>query len=210
MIKFQDMSKEQKQKVALGAIVVIATLFACKQFVIAPMLENRAKSREEFETLKAKLVQASVVIRNEAETKRRFNESRASLTQAHRDHIPSADNSLAWATRTIYSQARSLGLDIESVSETDVDVSGFIAKEQTKRSFKPYAVRISTACGYAQLAEFVRALEEKNPYLCITSIQINGQPNSPERHMVSIVVEWPTWKEVEKARSFLEAANDAT
>lgn len=208
MINLKDMTKEQKQRLILGGIVLIAVIFALKQFVITPMMASRTQARADFELLKTKLQQASNAIRNETETLRKLQETKSELTTAQRDFVPSVDNSLAWATKTIYSQARSVGIDIEAVAETDVDVSGFMAKDQAQRAYKPYAVRIMTECGYQQLLELVRTLEEKDPYLCITTIQIQTQPATPERHQVTLVVEWPAWKDPAKAKPYQEEDSD--
>ncbi len=204
------MTKEQKQKVILAGIVGLAVLYALKQFALTPLLESRGKLNDEFEAMKSKLMLANGAIKNEGETRRRLAETQAQLMKAQSDLLPSADNALSWATKTIYHAARSVGLDLESVSETETDRTNFTAKDQVKRAFKPYAVRMSVECGYPQLIELIKSLEDANPYLCVTGIQIQCQPQTPERHQISIVVEWPTWKDPNAVKPYQGgAANES-
>jgi hypothetical protein len=208
MIKFQDMTKDQKQKVILGVIVGAAAIIGIKQFVVGPMIANRGKSGAEYEALRLKIDSANTAIRNEPATAKKLEESRQALVLAGREHIPSSDNQLAWATKTIYTLARGVGVDIESVSETETDAGNFTAKEQTKLAFKPYAVRIAMQCSYAQLSQLVKALEDSNPHLCIVGIQVSAQPAIADRHQIGLVVEWPSWKDPARAKPYLEAGGD--
>jgi len=203
MIDFKNMKKEQKQKAMLGAIVALAALLALKQFVLGPMIERRARARAEYDALRSRLDLANLAIKNETDTLRRLDESKQALVKATRDFIPASDNLLAWTTKFIYSQARIVGVDIESVSETtDADISGFVSKEQTRYAFKPYGVRIELKCSFAQLTQLIDSLETNDPDLCVAGIQITAQPESPERHQVSLVIECPSWKNPERAKAF--------
>ena len=82
------------------------------------------------------------------------------------------------------------------------DVSGFVAKDQEKRIFKPYAVRVTTQCSYEQLARLVETLESTNPYLTINGLAIANQPDAPARHQVTLSIEWPNWKDADKSHTY--------
>ncbi len=205
-MNLKSLSKEQQQKYALLLIIGVAALFALKQFVISPLLAGHRTAKEELAGLESKLAQAEATIKRDEELTRALAESSRQLQVAARDLIPSPENALAWATKTIYAQARTIGLDVESVSDLEVDVNGFMAKDQDKRAFKPYGVRVVTQCSFAELGRFIQALEADNPHLSVSGFAITGQATTPERHQILLSVEWPSWKKIDQSKPFLEEA----
>ncbi len=109
----------------------------------------------------------------------------------------------------IYGHARSVGVDIESVSEVEGDSQPWLGKDQTQRAFKPYAVRISTECTYAELVRLLRELEKNNPHMFITDIDVNSHEPGFIKHTVSLVVEWPSWKSTERISAFTTGGEPA-
>lgn len=206
----KNLTKEQKQKYALIAIVAVAAVFALKQFVLTPLLASHAAAKQELADLQAKLGQAETVIKRHDEVVRAVAESTRRLREAAQGQMPNPDNALAWAHEVIYAQARTVGIDPESVSDLDLDVNLFTSKEQEKRNFKPYGVRLATQCSYADLERLIADLEKANPYLVISGFTISGQSTKPDRHQIMLNIEWPSWKNVEKARPYLEDTSRAS
>jgi hypothetical protein len=201
-MNWKALNKQQQQRIILIAIVAVAAIFGIKQFVIGPLLAGHAARVEEYNTLKDKVEKADELIKRDDEIAKRLAESDGRMRKAATDLIPSPENALAWATKTIYTYARSLGLDIESVADLEMDGGLFTAKEQEKRVFKPYGVRVTTQCTYEESVRFVETLEKENPYLTVSGIMIGAQLNTPERHQVMLTLEWPNWKDAKKSLSF--------
>jgi hypothetical protein len=65
------------------------------------------------------------------------------------------------------------------------------AAAPAKRVYKGYGAEVTAAGGYEALTLFVRLVEESNPYLCITDLQVKGQPETPAQHKLVMLVEWP-------------------
>ena len=200
-MNWKTLTKDQKQKAALAVIIVIVAVLATKQFVLTPFLMRQAERRQQLSELKEQIELADKAIKGEAALLGRLSNLTARLEVAQRERIAAQENPLAWATRTIYGHARAAGIDIETVADQDMDTMPFMAKDQARRSFRPYAVRIVTQCSYAQLQQLVAALEGSNPHLCVAGISVGVQPNSPEKHQVGITVEWPGWKDPAQARA---------
>lgn len=201
-MNWKALSKQQQQQIVLGCIVGIAAIVGLKQFAVGPILAGHKARKEELASLKEQVDKAGALIKRDSDVARRLAESQAQMRRASTDLIPSPENALAWATRTIYTHARSMGLDIESVADLEMDGGLFTAKEQEKRVFKPYGVRVSTQCSYEEAVRFVGTLERTNPYLTISGIMIGAQLNSPERHQVTLTIEWPNWKDAKKSLSY--------
>ncbi len=207
-MKWESMNQQQKQKVILGVILGIGCLVALKQFVLTPFLNKRAANREEYETLKSKLDKAATAAKNEFVLSEKLEASTKELLNIANELVPSSDNPLSWVTRKLYAQARLVGVDIESVSEADGGLQTFELKEQAQRAFKPYGVRLMTQCTYAQLVNLVRLLEDNNPYLSVSGINISSQLGSANRHQVTILVEWPFWKDPARTMGFKAEEED--
>ena len=205
-MNLKSLSKEQQQKYALLLIIGVAALFALKQFALTPLLAGHRAAKEELATLETKLEQAEAIIKRDDELTRALAESNRRLQEAARQQIPSPQNALAWANKTIFAEARSIGVDVESVSDLEVDVNGFTAKDQEKRMYKPYGVRVVTQCSFAELGRFIQSLESHNPHLSVSGFTITGQAASPERHQILLNIEWPSWKKIEMSSPFLEEA----
>ena len=66
-----------------------------------------------------------------------------------------------------------------------------IAAGAPNRTFRSYGIQVIGAAGYAQVRNFLAALEASNPYLSITEIVINGHADDPRVHGLSVRIEWP-------------------
>jgi hypothetical protein len=197
-VKWSAWSKEQKQKAILGAIGGVGLLFVLFRFGAAPLVASRATAVAERNELMGNIRKAGEAIRTEKDFEEQRARVSAALSLACSDFVPPGENPLSWATKIIYGHARTVGVDIESVAEVDARTGLWQGKDQAKRAFMPYAVRIITQCGYAQLLTFLSDLEKGNPHLCISGLSISSRPGFPESHQVSLIVEWPTWKSPDK------------
>ncbi|MFH0908876.1 MAG: GspMb/PilO family protein [bacterium] len=202
MKNWAQMTKEQKQLWLMGGVLGAIVIFLIFQFGLSPFLASKARMTEEYETLKAQLDQATQAIKSEAQLGETLDDKTRMLEQAYRDYIPAIENPLSWATKKIYGDGRSIGVDIESVSEVVSDVAQWAGKDQARRAFKPYAVRIATECSYAELIRLLRELEKNNPRMFVTDIDVQAREVDRLRHSVSLVVEWPCWKSTERISAF--------
>ncbi len=109
---------------------------------------------------------------------------------------PSLGNYLLVASDIVESRADALNLKIDKINETiarkNMPRTGVTTNPNAPR-FMPYAVNVSLACGLADLVQLVRALEEDNPYLCITRLGVIENTQTPESHAVSFDIQWPIW-----------------
>lgn len=202
MKNWAQMTKEQKQLWIMGGLLGVIVIFLIFQFGLSPFFASKARMTEEYEKLKAQLDQATQAIKSEAQLGETLNDKTRMLEQAYRESIPAIENPLSWATKKIYGEARSIGVDIESVSEVDADSAQWNGKDQVKRAFKPYAVRIATECSYAELVRLLRELEKNNEHMFITDIEVNSREPGFTKHAVSLVVEWPSWKSTDRISAF--------
>jgi hypothetical protein len=187
------LKKEQKQTVILIGMWLAGSLFALYQFVLAPFLQNRTKSSSELDDLRSQIQKAEAAMQGESKLRQEYAAMMKTSQLDSEQYIVPIENPLSWVTERVYSNGRKVGVDVQSVAELGASDMGWTALIKAERTFKPYAVRIVTECGYAQLLDFIRALEGSNPYLCVSGITISANDMNVSRHVINLVVEWPMW-----------------
>ena len=90
---------------------------------------------------------------------------------------------------------------LNRLAEVDSGSLPWSQPDQVKRTFKPYAVRVSFVAGFHDIKRFMAALQTGNPFISVTSMSILADPREPRRQSVTLVLEWPSWKDAAKARN---------
>ncbi len=199
-MKWQEKTAEQKKITILVVMLGVAALFISYQFGINPLLTGKSRTAAELRELQDKLAQGEDMATREAAILADLETGKQEISQANELYIAPRENPLAWVTEKIYSVARQVGLEIDSVAEVGNPGSARDRLEKQVRSFTPYSVRVVSQCGYQDVVRMVAALEKSNPYLCVSGISISSQDRTVEKHMASLVVDWPMRTAQETAR----------
>ena len=192
-MNWADISKEKKQALILIGMWVLGGVFALYQFVLMPFIRSRGASSTELDDLRTKIQKAEVAMEGDSRLRREYAEMTGELLEAADRYIVPIENPLSWVTEKVYSTARGVGVDIQTVMDMMSSSPGWDQLVKSERTFRPYAVRIVTEGGYADVRRFVDALEKGNPYLYVSGISVVAQDQQVTRHSVSLTVEWPMW-----------------
>jgi hypothetical protein len=193
-MNWATMTKEQKQAVILVAMWVFGGVFALYQFALRPFLQTSGQSTSELDELHQKIEKAEIAMDAQEKVRREYTAATAELQKATEYFIVPMENPLSWVTEKVYSNARRVGVDVQSVAEVGLASGGWEALIRGgARTFKPYGVRISTTCSYARLLEMIATLEQSNPYLCVSGVTITGHEMDVGKHVITLIVEWPMW-----------------
>jgi hypothetical protein len=192
-VNWTSLKKEQKQAVILVAMWVFGGMIALYQFVLRPFVLNRGQSTSELDELHVKIEKAEIAMDGQDKVRREYAGANAELQKATDEYIVPMENPLSWVTEKVYNDARKVSVDVQSVAETGLSTPGWEALIKADRMFKPYGVRISTTCSYAQLLDLITTMEQGNPFLCVSGITISGQDQDVTKHSVTLIVEWPMW-----------------
>ncbi len=207
-MKIEDLTKEQKQYLALGVIAVAAVGYLI-YFLITKSSASLQTARAELETLNAEIEKAEVVKNRLPLMNNQYEQELAALS-ANLKFAPDEENLYSWVTELIYARARELGLEVDSVDEILRDYNIVNNKAAKKDKKKPddkegaeaaaaspaqflqrYAVRVQTRGSYEKILQFVSDFEQQNPLLRVSSLEIIGNPSQVEQHGVKLVMEWP-------------------
>jgi len=202
---FKTLDNEQKKKLMLAAILGVMVVYGLVTLVITPYIQSSRAATTELSTLQVKLDKAQGMLSRESRIRELTTESIAEIQKDARQYVPPLDNPLSWVAGQVYGSARSVGVDIESVSDLGVVAAPWSHGKEFDRAFVPYAVRIVTECGYSQLVGLITSLEKNNPFLCITEIQVTARNNHPDEHKIRMTVQWPYWSDPQKAMEVMNA-----
>lgn len=196
-MKLPEDKKERTKILVLIAIGAVGALYMVVQLSISPLLKSRRAKIERIQELKEDLEKARKTV-NEASKNRKANHETILRIKetAEKYVLPPrlGGNYQLGASEIIEKHARDLGIGLTSLREFSIsDVKQNPAKGE-ESVFKTYTLSVSLECGFYDMVRLLRGIESSNPYLCITSLEILGQPQkNPEKHNVRFNVQWPIW-----------------
>ena len=176
--------------IGVGIVLLGYTIF---QIGIIPVLEARKKTEGELEDYKEKLAKARKELSFAAQIGAEYNAVSAQIGKLSAENVlhPILGSYLVGVTETLEEMARQVALKVEDVQEVGLQDFPAKKKDGSPPAFRSYAVQASASGSYEQTVAFVKLLEERNPYVCVTELRISGQSDNPERHRVSLRIEWP-------------------
>jgi len=200
--------KNERNKIlGLIAIGVLAACYVGYNFGIKVLFQKRQTSLAKTADLDAKLWQANLDIKqipnyirqNDQIIEKIINISENRLNILH----PNLGNFLLVAEDIIERHAQNLNLTVKSVKHTGPEVKRFSMEDDTKKNPKaprlaPYTVSVEMECGFTELINLIRSIEQENPYLCITRLGVIGQPENTLKHSVYFDVQWPIWMDAKE------------
>lgn len=198
-MKLPENKKDRIQVFVLIGIGVIAVLYAIAQLLVSPYMASKQKLRDTLQQQKDKLEKANRELNFAPTIKAEFDTVIAELDRIRETHVlrPILGSYLVGVSETLEAQARTFNIKLDEISEIGIrELPRASKKDASIRNFKSYAVQVSAKVSYEQASSFLRSLEELNPFLCVSDIQIKGQAENPEQHRFTIRIEWPIEAEV--------------
>ncbi len=207
--------KTERAKVLFVAVVGgVAMIYGAIFGIGNPIVSQTRESKERKQKLTDDVTQAKAMakriqtIRTEnAAVLREISEvvSQYLLRDTH-------GNFLIGARRLIQQAAGTNAAAVMAVEEVGVSVLDRSDDPEKKNVFKAYTARVVVRSGYTQFTRIVRQLEEANPYLCVSQLDILPDEKDRLRHQIGFYVQWPIWSsrlaEEEWARQMAEQARD--
>jgi hypothetical protein len=187
-MNFKDLTKEQKQHIALGGIVATA-LIVIIVFGIKVSLSSISVARLESNDVTGKIESADRALAMQSKVREEFAQTMRELKE-HLQNIPPDRNYYSWATEIIYSKARLTGLEIDAIDEQTR--SGIPSKGGNNKELKleSYSLRVTAHGGYETLKQFLELIEKDHPLARVTGVDISTGTDS-EIHDMQLVIQWP-------------------
>jgi len=199
-MKLPEDKQERTKVLVLVAIGGIAVIFGIIQGVINPMRTYKQEQANRLIELGDQIEKAKRAINRASSDEERNIEAVTRIKEISDKYIlhPVLGNFLLGPTRILERNASSVGITLDSVREVGISEILQDTRKKIDNVFKSYTVRVSVACGYTDLAKFLKEVEAGNPYLCMTSMTITGNPDAdPETHAITLDIQWPVWADYE-------------
>ncbi len=180
---------------ALLALGIGGAFYALWAFVYQPLNRERWAVLEHIETIEHNLQTARITIRRMDELQAALAESARNLrARAEYDLIhPRLGNYLLQARETVIRHGLDAGIETIRVTELDFANPPRRPDNEPPRRTRAYAVRVTAECRYADLLVWLQLLEEENPLLAISQLQVLAQENNRLQHQVRFELQWPVW-----------------
>lgn len=205
--------------IGLGAVIVGYALVA---FAAQPALKAARERKARIQLLQNDLAKAQ----SQIELAQKGKESNAKLladfeavtTNGSSVLKPRLGNYELSATEILESKAANCGLTIDhirplgitSVKPQEAEAGGKKKKaEPRKDPFTGYAVQVTLNCGTHDLVRLLRTLQDSNPFLCVSRLEVAAQSASPGKHAVTFEVQWPVWANLEDQSRMEQQMKDA-
>lgn len=186
-MSFSDLSKEQKQYIAIGAISVVA-LVAIVVFGIKFSLSSITESKRELGDLSRKIEEADRALSKQEQARIEFAETLRNL-KSILENTPPIRNYYSWVTEIIYGQARLAGLEIDAINEQNRVAAPSAGKDESVK-LESYSLRITAHGGFGSIRGFLEQIEEDQPLARVVGVDISSGSN-PEIHDVQLFIQWP-------------------
>lgn len=212
-MSLRDLSKEQKQYVALGALAV-AILVILMVLGVRFSMSTISAAKEELDDLTAKISNANRALSRSRQTSEDYVET-AEVLRHYLMNAPPERNYYSWATEVIYSKARLTHLEIDSIDEISIPQRQRPVAGAAPISFESYSIRIMAHGGYENTKYFLNLLKQDFPLLRFSGVEISsGQ--SPESHDIQLFMQWPfnfgeltkNWETVASTKMKIEEDSD--
>lgn len=208
-MSFSDLTKAQKQYVALGGVVAVVFIVIIV-FGIKVSLSSITESKQELDELSQKIEIAGRSLSRQGQLRMEFAETTHEL-RAILKNIPPNRNYYSWATEIIYDKARQANLEIDAVDElTRVEVASE-EKDNGVIKLESYSLRITARSGFDSLKNFLELIEKDHPLARVTGIDISTG-TTPEMHDIQLFIQWPfnlsvlsdAWESIEAKQQVLD------
>ncbi len=187
--------KERKERIQVLVLVVIglaALVFAVVSLAINPLLARQRRNAKNADLIMENLAKADREVHGMVLLGNEYRRLQFEINAAESNDIvkPVLGSYLLSVRDGIEQTARRTDVKLTGIQEIGLQVLP-IAAGAPNRTFRSYGIQVIGAAGYAQVRNFLAALEASNPYLSITEIVINGHADDPRVHGLSVRIEWP-------------------
>ena len=205
MIKLPEDKNERNKLYAVIGIFVVGGLYLGFSFGLKPLIQKAQQKTERIEQLDDLIWKAELSLNNVPNNRRRNAEAVADIqSQTERQQYVighNLGNYLLVARGIIDAYATASGITLREVKEL-TPVNHRPANPKAKQGEPPpalprylaYRVAVSFSASLVETVNFVNHCHDQNPLLCITKLTLRAVPSTPQRHTVSMELEWPRWR----------------
>lgn len=198
-MNFAEKSKEEKQKIILGVMVIAVVFFGVNNVVIAPNEKAIERAEKVIDELQRQVSSARRDVKFDVNTRRKIIEEVETIDSVLAK-MPEGrlrvNVSKAYATDL----ANKVGVELISTLERSNrfsplsrDANYFDTKIRDNTTvWVPFSLAVTCNGTFDQILRYMRELQDNNPYVSIGYVNIGiNEDTPPEIQQATIILEWP-------------------
>lgn len=196
-MKLSARDRQRLQWAVLGLLGGGGVLYAYVNLLVLPCIQAKADGKKQLEVLGDEISSAKLDLAKRAVVVAEYEKLRQDLAVATNRFVlrPVLGSLLESVQKIVLPLAAQTGVEIENCVERGrMEIPG-AGKKEPALVFERYAMEVAVVGSYANIRDFIAAVEQTNEYVCVTDIDIQGRVESPRRHRASIRMEWPVFSE---------------
>ena len=218
-MKLPDDPKERNQLMILIGVFGLAAVYGLYMGVSTLLLKPQKAKEKEISSLTSKLTKADndidMMPMLEANNLKHISAIKEISDQCVLH--PQLGNFLIPAEQFIRKQeaaAKAIVLEVKEIGinnfpdpEPPARVAGDPAPVKKQWSFKIYTARVEVGGGFHNAIKLAKQIEAANPFICISSIKMTPEEETPFQHNMTFDVQWPIWNPNRTTAGILEILN---
>ena len=192
---------ERTKVLVLAAIGVVAVGYGLIFGIGRPLLTKRKQTTEDIQNLKDELFKARVRIDQMGRLKADNLTAILEISSIAEKYILRSrhGNYLIEAKKALETAAA--GTDMEFVSVDEIGEASMTYEnnpaaapdEESDDVLKSYTAQATLKGDFFEFTKMMQLLENNNPYLCVSNIDIEADPQNPLKHRIGLLIQWPIW-----------------
>jgi hypothetical protein len=176
--------------IGVGGVVV---LIAGVLFGVLPLLDARRAMESSIVEIGEKLKKAERGLDYAPAIQREHEDAVSQMVKIRAENIlrPILGSYLVGVSEQIESSARATRVRVEDIREVGVVNIPAKGKNASLQSFKSFVVQVNAEGSYESIVQFLKHMEDRNPFFCISEIAITCQQDNPELQRLTVRMEWP-------------------
>ncbi len=187
-MSLDELTKEQKQYLVFGGVAML--LLALLIWWASAILSSIQAAKEELDDLSMKLESAKRAMADRSKASSDILNTVAILS-GHFENAPPERNYYSWASEVVYSKAREVELEVDSIDEVGGGNKKASLDDDDSIRMGSYALRIAAHGGYDNIRTFIQQLKRQHPLVRFTGLEISAG-SAPDVHDVHIWMQWPS------------------
>ena len=183
-----ELTKEQKQNIMLGLLLMGGLLYCVWMFGISPLVAEEVTLKAEMKELEAKLITVTGLKKAESSIDKSLAEHKARLNQ-FLSKMPPRTNPMVWTGTLIRNLCAKVGIPADKRTAKGIALGS--GKKKSKSYFEKYNVTVNLTCSYHKLGEFLAALESEVPFAHVRSLTLGRSKDFPDEIIATVVCGFP-------------------
>ena len=200
-MKFSELNKEQKQYLILGVMALAFAVFGLNNFLVAPMRARSAAAEKTISELESEVRIGEALLRRDKSNQEELQRLAREILEIHETQLPPEISRYNWGFQLVSSVTAPMGLQPRvqqhGTPRFMPHTGNYTAVKNTSTFWIPYAITLDLDASYQEVIELIEGFYTANPHTSVASLTLQRIRETPEKHQVNMILEWPVLRHAE-------------